>query len=121
MVTAIPPDSTVGGGNTALNSSGKDLHILETAAYLRWNFIEDWPLLVYGNYANNLDAALAFPLAAISRARRETASPSTAHATSTSSRAASTKPCFGWKSVTTASAPPKSPAADSSRAWSAAR
>ena len=57
MVTAIPLDSTVGGGNTALNSSGKDLHILETAAYLRWNFIEDWPLLVYGNYANNLDAA----------------------------------------------------------------
>ena len=50
-------DSTDGGGNFALNSSGNDVHVLETGAYLKWAGIENWPLLVYGNYSNNLDAS----------------------------------------------------------------
>ena len=58
---------TVGGGNIAdgLNGdiAGDPSSVIEAAAYLECAAIEDWPLVLYGDYSHNLKAedSLLFP------------------------------------------------------------
>ena len=49
--------SGASNGNVALTEMEEGFDVVELAGYLRWEGVEDWPMLFYAHWAQNLDAS----------------------------------------------------------------